>query len=267
MAGRWVSKAPSRPSFIIDTSNQNGFKGLDSELKMHVKVKGICNNLFSCTNYITWIKLIYPPTSNYPICYYLIIIPTDEAQFPRVLISFETEKSKRQADWLSLDRFFVDGYAVVCGFISNRFNGRFFSLSRERGENCKGRWVAVVDYQEPEVYSTDEIADLLIMAWTSLGRNSRPCLQAIYSVLLLLFSNRKDRKQELWPLLHRGIHSFSLLSGFMLTDCAIKHTTLYSAAHVQTRLDSASPSCLVHSVHYVHPSFCFLCVVLTFKPS
>ncbi|KAJ6888043.1 hypothetical protein NC652_029147 [Populus alba x Populus x berolinensis] len=43
----------------------------------------------------------------------------------------------------------------------------------------------------------------------------------------------------------------------MLTDCAIKHTTLYSAAHVQTRLDSASPSCLVHSVHYVHPFFVF----------
>ncbi|KAL9357153.1 hypothetical protein Peur_050406 [Populus x canadensis] len=27
-----------------DTSNQNGFKGLNSELNMHVKVKGICNN-------------------------------------------------------------------------------------------------------------------------------------------------------------------------------------------------------------------------------
>jgi hypothetical protein len=54
-----------------------------------------------------------------------------------------------------------------------------------------------------------------------------------YSVLLLLFSNRKDSKQDLWPLLHWGIHSFSLLSGFMLTDCAIKHTMLYSAAHSQ----------------------------------
>jgi hypothetical protein len=43
-----------------------------------------------------------------------------------------------------LDRFFVDGYAMVCGFISNWFNGRVFFFSRERGENCKGRWVAVV---------------------------------------------------------------------------------------------------------------------------
>ncbi|KAJ6888033.1 hypothetical protein NC652_029138 [Populus alba x Populus x berolinensis] len=40
---------------------------------------------------------------------------------------------------LPLDRFFVYGYAVVSGFISNWFHGR-----RERGENCKGRWVAVV---------------------------------------------------------------------------------------------------------------------------
>ncbi|KAL9372195.1 hypothetical protein Peur_034439 [Populus x canadensis] len=34
------------------------------------------------------------------------------------------------------------------------------------------------DFQEPRVYLT-EIADLLIMAWTILDRNSRPCLQAI----------------------------------------------------------------------------------------
>ncbi|KAG6752741.1 hypothetical protein POTOM_042777 [Populus tomentosa] len=108
---------------------------------------------------------------------------------------------------------------------------------------CRDR-LSLPDFQEPRVYFT-EIADLLIMAWTILGRNSRPCLQVIYSVLLLLFSNRKDSKQDLWPLLQWGIHYFSLLSGFMLTDCAIKHTTLYSAAHVQTRLDSASPSCLV----------------------
>ena len=46
-----------------------------------------------------------------------------------------------------LDRFFVDGYAVVCGFISNWFNGRvfFFPLSREvrtaRGDGL--RWWSV----------------------------------------------------------------------------------------------------------------------------
>ncbi|KAJ6976800.1 LOW QUALITY PROTEIN: hypothetical protein NC653_028844 [Populus alba x Populus x berolinensis] len=36
------------------------------------------------------------------------------------------------------------------------------------------------DFQEPRVYLT-EIADLLIMAWTILDRNSRPCLHAILS--------------------------------------------------------------------------------------
>jgi hypothetical protein len=35
-----------------------------------------------------------------------------------------------------LDRFVVDGYAVVCGFIGNWFIGCVFFLERERGENC-----------------------------------------------------------------------------------------------------------------------------------
>ncbi|KAJ6976806.1 hypothetical protein NC653_028850 [Populus alba x Populus x berolinensis] len=102
---------------------------------------------------------------------------------------------------LPLDRFFVDGYAVVSTFISNWFHGR--------------------DFQEPEVYST-EIADLLIMAWTILDRNTR-LLQAIYILCFFFLFPREKIANKIFGRCCWGIHYFSLLSGFMLTDCAIKH--------------------------------------------